>query len=154
MQHGEPLARYFLNRLQNLYRRRYKPHHKRLNAFLNGAALTQRPPYTPTKTPVHFEIWLLDPAGKTKPLWGGPTEKIYYWGVYYSFRYYDKPRVETKGYLKIDGDLINLYSSSWNDNLLVTAGGNSWDFELADPDCIEKVVAKFKRMFPIPQVRK
>jgi hypothetical protein len=37
---------------------------------------------------------------------------------------------------------------------LATAGGDYWTFELADLDCIEKVVGLFKRMFPLPQVRK
>lgn len=153
MEAGEPLAHYFLKRLKVLYRRRYSPAWRRFNVFLDGAAISKK--QTPAKTPVHFAAWLLDPTDRVKPLWGGPVEKPTHWGLYYDFRYYGYGgKVETKGYVKVIDHLVQVYSSSWNDNRLATAGGDSWAFELADPDCIEKVVTKFKRMFPLPQVRK
>ncbi len=147
MDAGEPLSYYLLKRLKVLFKRRYSPAWREFNVFLDGASISKR--QTPTKAPVHFEAWLIDPTDRVKPLWGGPVEKQDHWGVFFCFRHYGPPRVEKKGRVIVVGHLVRIESNSWTGRGLATAGcDDSCSYELADPDCIELVVAKFKLMFP------
>ncbi len=157
MDTGEPLTRYLHTRLRVLFRRRYAKHWRDFNVFLDGAAISKN--QTPAKTPTHFETWLTGPTITDFPVWATcgsapPPKSEKHWGIYYTVKHHGYPPVKTAGYVMIVNHLVRVYSSSWADNRLATSKRDSWTFELADPDCIEKVVGLFKRMFAQPQVRK
>lgn len=135
---GEPLAYYLHRRLTNLFKRRYTSHWQQLNIFLCGVAISKK--HKIGKHPVHLDTFILKPD----------THRELYWGVTYRFQYPLNPKINTNGFVRIADHLIQIFSSSWDNNKSATMGGSFWAYELADPNCIEKVIDKFKQMFPTP----